>query len=134
MQQQIGNMQESPRVVSWQRFSLVDKARAGVAKYIDRLKATSLLPEGGRKYAEDQDHPIEVLSFHHLVSDGVLIILNDSSFWDKPSCWVSDFLFGCQSSCWEGIFLMSLLSGATLPAGLLISCLGVSLPVGNTFS
>ena len=74
-QQQIGNTQESPRVVSWKRFSLVDKARAGVAEYIDRLRVTSVLPGGERKYAEDQDYPTEVLSFQPQGSDGFPIIL-----------------------------------------------------------
>ena len=56
------------------------------------------------------------------------------SFWGKSSCWVFEFLLRRQSSCWEDIFLMSLLSGASLAVVFLNSCLGVSLPVGRTFS
>ena len=74
-QKQIGNTQGSPRVVSWKRFSRVDQARAGVAEYIDRLRATSLLSGGGRKSAGDQDHPTEVLSFLPQAADGFPIIL-----------------------------------------------------------
>ena len=60
--------------------------------------------------------------------------LNESSFWGKSFCLVCDFLFGCQPSCREDIFLMSLLSGSRLSVGFVISCLGVGLPVGKTFS
>ena len=73
--QQIENTQGFARVASWKRFSLVDRVRAGVAKYIDRLRATSLLPGGGRKYVEDQDYPTEVLSFQPPAADGFPIIL-----------------------------------------------------------
>ena len=60
--------------------------------------------------------------------------LNESSFWGRSFCWVCDFLFGCQSSCREDILLISLLSGSGLSVGFVISCLGVGLPVGKTFS
>ncbi len=60
--------------------------------------------------------------------------LNESSFWGGFFCWVCDFLFGCQSSCREDILLISLLSGSGLSVGFVISCLGVGLPVGKTFS
>ena len=53
-------------------------------------------------------------------------------FQSKSSFSDVDLLFGCQSSCWEDIFIMSLLSGAGLSVGFVISCLGVSLPVGKT--
>ena len=60
--------------------------------------------------------------------------VDEISSWGKSSPWVLDFLFGCPSSCWEDIFLMRLLSGASLHFGFLISCLGVRLPVGKSFS
>ena len=60
--------------------------------------------------------------------------LNESSFWGGFFCWVCDFLFGCPSSCREDILLISLLSGSRLSVGFVISCLGVGLPVGKTFS
>ena len=43
-------------------------------------------------------------------------------------------LFGCQSFCWEDAVLMRFLPEASLPCGFLISCLGVRVPVGKTFS
>ena len=60
--------------------------------------------------------------------------LTESSLWGRSFCWVCDFLFGCQSSCREDILLISLLSGSGLSVGFVISCLGVGLPVGKTFS
>ena len=84
--------------------------------------------------------------------------LNESPSWDRFFCWVSNLLFDSLLLFWdlafpsENMFLTNLFSGASvsvrllmfslgfslrvagLSVGCLLSCLGVSLPVGKHFS
>ena len=68
--------------------------------------------------------PLRVLVF--LPRDN---FLNESSFWWKPFCWGSDYLFNFWYSCWGTLLLMSLPSGGGFSIWLPITCLSFTLPV-----
>ena len=86
-------------------------------------------------YKVISNHVLQIFSVvSSLEFEGTCLTEHLEHFVLQSLCWVFDLLFGCQSSYLEDIFLMSLLSGANLSVGFLISYLGVSVPVGKTFS
>jgi len=74
-QQQVFSLQWFSEVASWKRFSQLSQVRSGVVNYINNLKTTSLLTGSEGKSAEDQDYPIEVLSFQPPTASDCPILL-----------------------------------------------------------